>query len=959
MNCPECGAPCSENARFCPKCGKPVHGKAPENKGFFARLTDAVKDLVTHPKKLIPTFVLVGIWLLFSLLSAFGVNLPFLRTLYTVTYANGGMYGGIVGAVGGIFGKAVFAGVVNGIVLTLCEKKNPFSTLGKELPEVIRKASANGMTAASPFLIGSGVGMFLYWFFNITSAPVNCGVAVAGAVGSLLALGGSGKKGLLFSLLTDLPAKFSKGKLPDKVTVNRVLTGFSAGFLVGLPITLARFRWLPPVVGAVLLAAGITLGSVGKKGMKRAAAATAAFLLAFGSLFPFFAVPVSSEDSLPKGYVDPYEVFGEQSGNTNDYIGKAASLYLVPESTASGLYEVSLSSYVTPAEKIPALTAEGEGFTIDRTGAHKTLTFTGKMEFSMPGYKGSLMDYSDHLFTGTDSFSVGITDPMINGVLIYYSCAGTETASYSDTFNGKTDGDSLSCKIAGNGLTAYYEVDGSTFYCCFKMPGDVSGLAPLILKFRIAGVIPAEGSYVSSDEETGDDPDYVPYRGRLTYTSGRTNKRGQPFPDLMDFDMDGEITWADVIIQSELSHNPDYLDLPLSPAAIAAIALATALLGGAGGIVGSAAGSVLSEAASAAVSAGEAAAETAVETAAEAAAANASSLPDLGNGITRDEDGDLNVIDPVTGEHRLYKANGDGTYTNPMTGATYTESELAAAQESRTENAGLLREDAQTAAEAVSAQREDNRKASFYDEEAKREKAEAAKEEAREAYLTGLGKKYGVDPTDEGALRKEIGAEQAKAEIESYEHLAEADEIKDKQEYLETVEKTADVSVDVLAEVTGRKDIKAAYTATKSTLVGASEAHAEGRSVLAGAAKGAVEGAVDIAVDNVDGAAAKMAANMAGETYKSALDATVKGENVAEAALKGFGEGALKGSVDVGFDAAGDLAKGVLGDSADDVVKSVLGTEVTKETLTDATKALASDMTKEAVDSAFKMPGED
>lgn len=100
---------------------------------FYTAWITELKNLLKNPKKLIPTFVLCGIWLVFSLMSGFGVNLPFFRFLYTLTYAKGGMLGGFFGTVGGIFGKAVFAAVVNSVVLSICAKENPFSGLQKKM----------------------------------------------------------------------------------------------------------------------------------------------------------------------------------------------------------------------------------------------------------------------------------------------------------------------------------------------------------------------------------------------------------------------------------------------------------------------------------------------------------------------------------------------------------------------------------------------------------------------------------------------------------------------------------------------------------------------------------------------------------------------------------------------------------------------------------------------------------
>ena len=194
--CENCGHPLSDGAKFCGNCGKPVNtrnekqniatesqkepvreNQAPSRKiapakenakqssqkgnvkqkeseiattpkgnakhkegGFFTKLIEEVKDLIRHPKKLLPTIVLSIFWMVFPMLSAFGANIPILRFLYTLTYANGGMFGGFFGAVGGIFGKAVFATVVNTIILSLVAKKNPLCKRRKITQRNIRQS---------------------------------------------------------------------------------------------------------------------------------------------------------------------------------------------------------------------------------------------------------------------------------------------------------------------------------------------------------------------------------------------------------------------------------------------------------------------------------------------------------------------------------------------------------------------------------------------------------------------------------------------------------------------------------------------------------------------------------------------------------------------------------------------------------------------------------------------------
>jgi len=95
-----------------------------------------------------------------------------------------------------------------------------------------------------------------------------------------------------------------------------------------------------------------------------------------------------------------------------------------------------------------------------------------------------------------------------------------------------------------------------------------------------------------------------------------------------------------------------------------------------------------------------------------------------GSFIKRNKDGDLVVRDPVTGEENLYVGNKKtGLYTNPLTGAEYTEDELTSHVASRAENAGVLGQDYETAQDAIKQQRKDNQELSQAESEVNLEKS--------------------------------------------------------------------------------------------------------------------------------------------------------------------------------------------------------------------------------------------
>lgn len=214
--------------------------------------------------------------------------------------------------------------------------------------------------------------------------------------------------------------------------------------------------------------------------------------------------------------------------------------------------------------------------------------------------------------------------------------------------------------------------------------------------------------------------------------------------------------------------------------------------------------------------------------------------PELGNQYVRqDEDGDIYVKDPVTGKETLYTNNGDGTYRNFVTGQDWTPEEIGERLRERSENFETHKQDADQGARNAAEQRaqwdaqnQRDRERGYSDEmKAYRDwKAAEEQKQKKQEELERLAKKYHVAATEK-AVKDAIRWEQIMNEIDSRTYTAEAEAWDKKVTYLETTEKVADFSVNVLAAVTpGGSHVKNAYTFAKSTLVGVSEAVASGKS---------------------------------------------------------------------------------------------------------------------------------
>lgn len=272
---------------------KPENPAAPgqAEASLFAVIKNGIQELIRHPAKLLPTLILAVVWIALSLLSALGKDVPGLRWLAMLTYSNGGMYGGILGGMGGIFGKAVFAAVVNTLVLSFWKGENPFAPAKNRNGGLVRQAAVSGLNNVAPFICGAGAGLILYCFFNVTSSTANWMVGLVAAAGAIqAAISGNG---LFFLIIVEIVRRLSGNRTPSSQTIHRSLAGLSAGFAVGIPLTFMRQPLMIFGAGIILLLLGILLAVLGNhraRGMAAMMLCMAALGVSIGSaLFPLSA----------------------------------------------------------------------------------------------------------------------------------------------------------------------------------------------------------------------------------------------------------------------------------------------------------------------------------------------------------------------------------------------------------------------------------------------------------------------------------------------------------------------------------------------------------------------------------------------------------------------------------------------------------------------------------------------
>ncbi len=282
--CISCGAPVNPGSKFCPSCGgeikkeimpggettvytsaesaAPGYAGAGSNIGLF--LSDSLKRFFKDPKQLVPMLVLALFWLVLSLLPPLGINPWPVRFLSFLTFAQGGMYGGVIGALGGIIGKAIFAYFFSALIIPLFSGRNPFKAYGTGLKGLAAGMALQGASAAAELMLGLGPALVLFNFFTGNASPVN---GMAGIAGVLLALKALSNRGDLFRNLVLMAAnKLSRGKTPTALTVNRMIAGYGAGSALGIALTAVPLPYLAYILGAILFVAGLVISITAKPG---------------------------------------------------------------------------------------------------------------------------------------------------------------------------------------------------------------------------------------------------------------------------------------------------------------------------------------------------------------------------------------------------------------------------------------------------------------------------------------------------------------------------------------------------------------------------------------------------------------------------------------------------------------------------------------------------------------------
>ena len=257
-----------------------------------------IGTLFKHPKLLLPMVVMSLSWVALSYLKLLMPDSGAVFLLSVLTFAQGGMYAGMVGAVGGVVGKMLFSWFITSAMAPLLGGK---ALAGGEKKLKSKMPSLGGLRGLFQLLAGLGAALVLYHFLSGNASPENAMIGVTSFITCFR--GVKRPDGFIQGFLRSL----TKGRMRQD-SAARITLGLGLGFLGGIVLTFMGMGKACYLYGFVLLS--ISLFIVFLTRNRRTAAALGAFFMLI-SLLPLPIHAVSDWQHPAEAYgIDPSTPMG-------------------------------------------------------------------------------------------------------------------------------------------------------------------------------------------------------------------------------------------------------------------------------------------------------------------------------------------------------------------------------------------------------------------------------------------------------------------------------------------------------------------------------------------------------------------------------------------------------------------------------------------------------------------------
>ena len=283
----------------------------------------------------------------------------------------------------------------------------------------------------------------------------------------------------------------------------------------------------------------------------------------------------------------------------------------------------------------------------------------------------------------------------------------------------------------------------------------------------------------------------------------------------------------------------------------------------------------------------------------------------VGGGLSKwlrfDGDGDIEATDPVNGQRRTFVHNGDGTYTDPVSGATYTPEELSEQMEHRADNAGTIRQDQAQFRQNVDEDSQRNQERSDESKQLEEDLQRERQERTRQEKIERIANDLGMSGASEDEFRQELSRRMERDEDFRQKMNDYAQRRDTAVDILEATVEAADYGMAIgEAVVPGGTTVSATYKGIKNIGSTVMEKGASVGSVVEGAIKGGTEAASTVMKPGIGKAVTTFGGTVAGEVAEAVND----GEDLTRATMEGFVKGTVNAASGAAGDAFGDMVGG-------------------------------------------------
>jgi len=254
-----------------------------------------IGQLFKHPKILLPVLIMVVLWVVLSYWKLANPNNEFVMILSFFTFAQGGMYGGYLGAIGGILGKGFMAWVVTRIFMPKSMKEQV-----KKTAEIKRtKKEKNGLKVLGLFITGVGLAFIVYRFISGNASVENSMFGIIACITSIKAK--SNEDGFMNGWIRS----FSKGKMSKKLA-RKLIGGMTFGFVCSIVMSFLSIASLLYSTGFILLLIGLTISIFTSS--KKTITGVIAVLIMFTIIFPLTSFAGAKDVNDWEDIYDAYEI---------------------------------------------------------------------------------------------------------------------------------------------------------------------------------------------------------------------------------------------------------------------------------------------------------------------------------------------------------------------------------------------------------------------------------------------------------------------------------------------------------------------------------------------------------------------------------------------------------------------------------------------------------------------------